>query len=116
MEQRKVTPEYFYKVNTKSGTAGYDKWVYVGVIGGRAMYKNKRTSASKTFPVEERNGELFIPDKLFYPEINTYTKVLFRCVPDFYKYSREGDFWWTSEQQFLLEEKQIRENYPEYFI
>jgi hypothetical protein len=112
---RKVDPEYFYRSNTKSNTAGYDKWVYVGLLAGKAMYRNKRTNSTRLFPVVAENGVLKIPDKRFYPVCENF-EVLFRTPVDYFRYIREKGYHQKDASQFIKEEEQLKKKYPEHFI
>jgi signal peptidase I len=102
-------------MNTKSKTAGYDKYIlHTHSIGDWFVYKNTRTGKKIRVKTERRGDTNVIPESEFY-SVNPRKGKYFREPVEYFNwYLKEyGNFY---NSQFKFELKQVQEKFPEYFI
>jgi hypothetical protein len=121
MNSKICYPEFFYRANNKSDTAGFDKYVFHShSIGDWFVYRNTRTGSKIRVKANKLGDVYTIPEKYFWDGVKdkhkqSRKKEYFRKPVDFF-------VWYTREyhppynKQFTFELNRIQEKYPEYFI
>jgi len=117
MSSKTCSPDHFYLANTKSGSAGYDKYVFHNVsVGPWVIFKNTRTGAIKRLQAKITDNKIIIPEERFRLDFATLD-IIFKKPVDFFVWNEKRDPYAKFEsKQYHYELKHILEKYPEYFI
>ncbi len=111
-ELQEPIQKFFYAMNHKRKTSGYDKWIYVKMLNVNwALYQNQRTKATKQLKII--NGYPYSNYKNYYfSVVDFFVDIESKKVQYVGKYR----VVYGQSEQYERELKQIQEKYPEYFI